>query len=845
MNTLADQKLPISPVLLGLLVAAVTWLLLSRSQLALQQARFELHASQHDIAIQDSLRSTLNFLETLAVFFEASETVEKEEFHIFSASLLELDPALHALGWNPRVLAADREAFEARTSESLQQTYTITERGADGMVPAGVRAEHVAVQYLEPYEGNESALGFDIASEPRRKAAIDRALESGEMSITAPITLVQEQEEALGFLAMRPVPRTAPESFVVAVVRVPDILAAAVDHDTSPLHTALYDETDGDSQLLCAWPAAGLPLAAEKQGLTSVSRFDVGGRRWRLEQTATDAYTQAHRSPVPLIAAIGVGLVVFMLSGYRQIRRREQALIRESKERLELTLDAVTVGAWDWNLLDGTVFYSDSWLHSLGLERSSIRPHIDTWQGLLHPDDHERVEQARSAHLSGREPAFTVRNRLRTASGAHRWNETRGQVVLRADDGTPLRMVGTDSDITAQVRAEAEQQRRSERAHQAQKLEKLGRLAGGIAHDFNNLLTVITSTTDLMLEPKAASPALRDDVTTIRKAAEQAANLTRQMLDYAGQSPQLLAWLELNQLIRDITGLLVASVSKKVRLRYVLADGLPLIRGDATQLRQIILNLTTNAAGALAPGGGTITISTREQHLTAGDLQEPGVFGEPSPGRHLVLSVEDNGCGIPPEQLASIFDPFFTTRAHGRGLGLAVVHGIVRNHSGGTVVRSVPGEGSRFEICLPVPDAQPAAPTAPVQPPAQPPTPGLILVVDDEPMVRRVTCDLLARAGYTTLEAADGQEGVEVFLANVDQIDALVLDMSMPRLNGAEVIQRIHDTHPKTPIVLYSGYSRSGLLQEALRSDAVRFLGKPFRSGALIEAIEAVIASTR
>ena len=433
--------------------------------------------------------------------------------------------------------------------------------------------------------------------------------------------------------------------------------------------------------------------------------------------------------------------------------------------------------------------------------------------------------------LAGRVWRGEIRNRAK--DGSHYWVDAT-IVPIRGRDGTPERFIAIRADITRKKEAE-------EALRQTQKLESLGVLAGGIAHDFNNLLTGILGNANLGASILQWDNPARAYFQKVEKGAQRAAELTHQLLAYSGRGKMQPEEVELNKAVTDITQLLDVSISKKTAIRYDLGSALSPISADPSQLQQMVMNLITNASDAIdKERGGLITVRTREEVLDEVFLASLPPLLPISPGRYVVLEVSDTGCGMGPDTLQKIFDPFYTTKPMGRGLGLAAMLGILRNLKGSLKVYSELGRGTMFRIYLPtlVPDEN------------QDPVPGgamgwrgkgTLLVIDDDQVVRTVARDMAQRLGFNVLEAMDGQEGMEVFLQRQPEITAVFLNLTMPSLDGREVFQRIRAHHPKTPVILSSGYGSLGDAGLPLPEGLSGFLPRPFTweqfAGALRKAL--------
>jgi PAS domain S-box-containing protein len=392
-------------------------------------------------------------------------------------------------------------------------------------------------------------------------------------------------------------------------------------------------------------------------------------------------------------------------------------------------------------------------------------------------------------------------------------------------------------DVTDRKRAEEEKRRLETKMLHLQKLESLGVLAGGIAHDFNNLLTSILGFANLALDDLPAENPVRAWVGEIENAALRAADLTRQMLAYSGKGKFVVEPIDLDRLVREMAQLLQTVISKKARLQLDLRPA-PL-EGDATQIRQIVMNLITNASDALA-GDGMIRVETGTRLVTSQQLQSPFLQDDLPSGRYAFVRVQDTGRGMSRDTLARIFEPFFSTKFTGRGLGLAAVLGIVRGHRGTIQVDSLEGTGTTFEVLFPA-LAMPQS-GAKVESGFEPQGRdsqgcGKILIVEDEENVRTLAERLLARAGFQVQVAADGLAGLTLFAERPEQFGAVVLDWTMPRLDGIDVIDRLRAVRADIPIVLMSGYSQHDLSSRVAEANVAAFIQKPFSASDFVARV--------
>jgi two-component system, cell cycle sensor histidine kinase and response regulator CckA len=389
-------------------------------------------------------------------------------------------------------------------------------------------------------------------------------------------------------------------------------------------------------------------------------------------------------------------------------------------------------------------------------------------------------------------------------------------------------------DVTEQLNIE-------QQVLHSQKMESLGVLAGGIAHDFNNLLTGILGNADLALSELSPLAPARDSLSAIETAARRAAELCRQLLAYSGKGRFMVQPLDLRELVEEMGHLLTVSISKKVVLKCHFAKDLPAIQADPTQMRQTIINLVVNASEAIAERSGVISISTGLTHCDLDYLKGCFAADGVQPGAFVYLEVADTGPGMERVTLDRIFDPFFSTKFTGRGLGLPAVLGIVRGHRGAIKVDSELGRGTTFKLLFPATEIQPR------QVPAKSPTAfgwktkGLVLLVDDEETVRNLTRRMLERAGLTVISAEDGLQAVEVFKQKAAEIALVVLDLTMPHLDGEACFRELRLLQPDVKVILSSGYNEQDVVNMFAGKGLAGFIQKPYTSEDLIAKVRDVL----
>jgi len=461
---------------------------------------------------------------------------------------------------------------------------------------------------------------------------------------------------------------------------------------------------------------------------------------------------------------------------------------------------------------------------------------------LVDEHTHQELEAAGEVELIGRPSPMWLGVPLKTA------HEVIGVVVVQSYDDPNLYTAG-DLDLVSFVAeniavgierkwGEDEREKLEAQVKHAQKLESLGVLAGGIAHDFNNLLTGILGNADLGLLSVGDSTPAHQAPGEIKKTAERAADLSRQMLAYSGRGSFLIETIDLNEVVREMGSLLEVSISKRALLVYELAEDLPPVVADTTQIRQVIMNLITNASDALGDADGAITMRTGVRACDRAYLGETYLDDQLPEGDYVFLEVEDTGSGMDEATMQRIFDPFFTTKFTGRGLGLAAALGIIRGHKGAVEVRSEVGRGTLFRVLFPMSDQPRKARQAPVAAETTPAANGgTVLVVDDEQAVREVAGRMLEQAGFTVLRAADGFEALSLFGDRRDEIGCVLLDLTMPRKGGEETFRELKGMRQDVRVVISSGYSEQEVAERFAGEDVAGFVQKPYLYKTLVAKV--------
>ena len=496
-------------------------------------------------------------------------------------------------------------------------------------------------------------------------------------------------------------------------------------------------------------------------------------------------------------------------------RRRAEAEIRRHQDQLRLAHRAAGLGAWHWDVASRQLTWDDGLRQLYGLRPEDQITDLVDFLAWVHPDDRDRVETAFQRALQG--PGGVAQEyRIVRPNGEIRWLADLGQVGTDSE-GRPIYVTGICLDITERRAAE-------ERLRESHRLQAAGQLAGGIAHEANNQMSVVLGAVHFLLRRKDLPEPAAADIDLIRRAAERTAAITQQLLAFSRRQLLRPENVDLDDLIRTAEPLLRRSLGEAQRLVIRRGPVPGLVRADRNQLEQVLLNLVLNARDAM-PDGGTVSIET------GGDAQA------------VVLTVRDTGTGMEPETLRRAFEPFFTTKeiGQGTGLGLSVVHGIVSQSGGQIHAESAPGAGTAFVLRFPAVGPSQSASDEPAA--TGPPGAGAaVLVVEDDEVVRRMTARALSEAGYTTMEAEDGQAALDL-IGEGHPLHLVVTDLGMPRMDGYQLARRLRADLPGLPVLLISGHVHED--PEGLSGETWSLLRKPFPPEELVRRVTELLAASR
>lgn len=535
-----------------------------------------------------------------------------------------------------------------------------------------------------------------------------------------------------------------------------------------------------------------------------------------------------------LILGVGLGLLITsqrrqqLLAEAATARlRRSEARLRESEARFRNMADTMPALLYMTDADGHCRFVNKTMLDFTGRRLEDELG--DGWLSNVHPEDLHIVTDQERAAFDARQ-AYSFKLRLISASGEARWFLDSG-VPRFGPDGTFLGYIGTLTDITEQMAL-------AEQLQQAQKMEAIGQLTGGIAHDFNNLLAIILGNLDLLDERLPAESGLRGLVRDSLRAAERGAELTGRLLGFSRRRPLKPDLVDVNRLVAGMTGMLRRTLGSGIRIDTVLAGNLGPVLVDAGQLESALLNLAINARDAM-PDGGRLTLRTAAVTIPA----EADPRAGPAPGDYVEIVMIDTGTGMTPDVLARVFEPYFTTKrpGHGTGLGLIMVYGLVSQSGGHISIDSAPGEGTIVRLLLPRAAAEQPEPTRTAADPANDAGTGeLVLLVEDEPDVRRLAARLLGELGYRLLEAGDGPAALAI-LAEQPHIDLMLTDVVLPHgMSGIELARRARELRPGLPVLFMTGYAEG---VPAAGGAEIDLLQKPFRKTELAVRLRRALAT--
>ena len=855
----------------GLLVSVLLYVIINEWEQKNRRVEFESRAISYANAVQKSLNGNVEALKFLGDFFNNSNQVTRQEFSGFVKSVLPRYPGIQAFSWNPLVMDVERADYESQARKDGLEDFEFTERSADNrLIKAGRREEYVVVYYIDPLEANRPALGFDIASNPTRLKAITQGFNTGKLSATERITLVQETGNQFGILLLLPIYKQntrmdSPDKskyrkgFVVEVLRIGDAIEAALQgFPDQGINLHLYDlSADKESRFLFYRQSPSsmktelsMPEETIAQRLHWATTFDFAGRQWKIMFSPSSSYfNTGHRWHAWIVLTSSL-LLTFMLAFYlfkrtiyiaeiekkiRQELRTNQKLAREISERELAEEKAIRFGHILERSLNEIYVFSAETLQFIQVNKGARRNLGYSMEELqrLTPLDIKPEFTLDSFHRlvaplrTGEKDVVIFKTVHRRKDGSLYPVEVHLQLV--AFETMPV-FVAIIIDVTEKLRME-------ERLRQAQKIEAVGTLAGGIAHDFNNILSVIMGYTELSIHDAEKGSALHNNLQEILQAGGRAGALIKQILAFSRQAENERRPIRVRPICEEALQFLRSSLPATIEIRQDLQSD-SMVMADSTQIHQVIMNLCTNAGHAMREKGGVLGIKLTDATLGADFVVD---HPELKPGRYLELTVSDTGQGIPEHIMDRIFNPFFTTKktGEGTGMGLSVALGIASSYEGTIVATSEAGKGSTFTVYLPVIETE-----AETEVDAKEPVPTgteRILFVDDETALANIGEQILSSLGYRVTTRTSSSEALELFGADPDRFDLVITDMTMPNMAGDELSVELVKIKPELPVILCTGYSSKISDEKAKRLGIKALAYKPISKQSLAKMVREIL----
>lgn len=518
-------------------------------------------------------------------------------------------------------------------------------------------------------------------------------------------------------------------------------------------------------------------------------------------------------------------------------RRRAEDALRESERVLLESQSIGRLGSYILDLQTGQFETSIVLDELYGIDKTYDHT-LEGWFALLHPDDHPQVVEYLQDIVENRKPAFDKEFRIvRLNDKATRWLHALGKLEVEPN-GQLMKIHGTAQDITERKQAEKEKFKLESQLQQAQKMESVGRLAGGVAHDFNNMLSVIIGNAEMALEQVSPSSSLHDELKEIYDAARKSAEITRQLLAFARKQTIAPRVLDMNEVVAGMLKMLHRLIGEDIDLVWIPENPLWHVKIDPSQVEQILANLCVNARDAIT-GLGKITIETHKVPLS--DMHD-SVQDDLADG-YVLLSVSDDGSGMDNETIDNIFEPFFTTKDmnQGTGLGLATVYGIVRQNNGLINVYSEPGKGSTFRIYFPRHRGAVEKVSAKIMTEIPMGRGETLLLVEDEPAIKKMSRNMLERLGYQVLAAGSPREALRLADDNSGKISLLITDVVMPGMSGRDLSEHLNMAYPDIKTLFMSGYSGRVITHKGVLDEGVNFIQKPFSMMDIAVKVRAVL----
>lgn len=878
--------------IVGIIVAGTLWRQAVNRQTTRIVAEFQHRADQRFQATQEHLAVYPGLMRQLATIGSFDDPVTEPMLVASFERLLSDHPSIAIFEWVPVIEREARADFEQQLSDAHETPLQILARQPDGTLASAPTADYYyPIELVVPQAGNASVLGYDLRSAPTI-ASLEQALTTRHMVATPQFTLAQQSapNDLLAINLIMPVYHqgTEPESaelrgFLQCIFRIHESLSGLYRDTANEALLIYYEDASAaadERRVLYANLGGDEPPLTNAQDLALpdqldgaapdcyITTLDVGGRQWRFIALLNPTWAAAQRTGTPgliLGGGIFVTLLLSLLVNIILVRDQEiDRLVRQRTRELnttqrllekDITRRIVAEKSWRESqaLLQGLLDHSTSEIfvknsrgryilsnkqYQLSLEKTAEEIIGKSDHELFEPELADRIVAGDKQILETRQP---LRVEFEHVVNGHARVDLIHKFPMFDENDDIHAIAGIITNLNYRVEAEKLRQDYERKLQAGQKMESLGALAGGIAHDFNNILATILGQTSLLQRLNSPTEPQVARIHLIEVAARRAAELCEQMLTYAGRASHESEEVDVNRIITDAIELLTASLPKNIEIKPQLTPDLPPIKINLTQLQQVVMNLAINAADAMAPQAGQVTIRTLHRYYSATELAATVGHTNLPEGDYVTAEVTDTGPGIAPEIIERVFEPFYTTKFQGRGLGLSTVLGIVQNHGGGILVTSSLETGSVFTILFPA--IAPAANSPP--PPAELPEPsnlsGGVLIVDDEEDLRNIAMNLLEIEGMNTFTAKDGRTALELFREHQNEIDVVLLDLTMPGMSGMETLAALRKLNPELPAIVMSGYSATDPRVDLKEATINAFLQKPFDLNDLLQKVSAAL----
>lgn len=857
-----SKKTPVFFVLiLGCLLSFYGYWMVQKERDEKIRSSFDEIVSEEASALQQKIDDYFDEMLSLSSFYLSSDFVSREEFRNYTERIVRKYQGVQALQWVPYVPADKRLEFEASVVKEGFPDFEIKELDPQGHLrSAGPRDGYFPVTYLEPFEKNKAALGFNFNSEKKRAEALSKAIKKKNLFVVPSLSLIQEPERSF-FVSVLPVIHSDKSgNEELKGVLVGAFKMDVIVNEIPKSHGAgdkiscfkIFDVNNKVNPFMVFSSPDAKHSDAMTEGFSSRQKFEVNGHTWELAARPCPKWLQDQRAgfgPVSVLIAGAAATILFSLylnlfidrtKGIERAVALRTAELAEANTKISLSeqnfrgLVSNLPGAVyrcmmdsDWTM----EFISDE------IEKISGYPAADflgnkvrTYASIIHEDDRRKVEEEVQKGIEGKKP-FILEYRIVDRKGRERWVYEKGRAIF-SPEGKVLYLDGAIFDIT-------ERKKLSEQLLQSRKMEAIGKLSGGIAHDFNNQLMVIIGYCDLLLGSMGPSGVQREKVLDIKEAAEKSSALVRQLLAFGRRQIVAPAIFELNRLIKSLENMTRTVIGETIVLELKLAADLKNVRMDQGQMEQVLLNMIVNARDVM-PGGGRLEIETRNVEIREENKPDP----ELAPGDYILLTVKDNGAGMTEDVKARIFEPFFSTKPKhkGAGLGLATCYGIIRGAGGIIQAQSHPGQGAVFLIYIPASAEVSDAPKIEKEKKNIPSGCETILLIEDEARVRSIIAHILRNQGYRVLEFSGGEEAIQYLKqSNKGKIDLLLTDVIMPGMHGQQVAETVKELLPDIQVIFMSGYMEDTLIRHGIEENQINFLQKPCEISVLCHKVRDIL----